>query len=86
MPIAPRRGSIRSAPCAPHSSFPRTARTWAKRSHPEPIENEEHFLFVKEKYIPAHVHEGAAVYSIHIAGKQQTSETPHASTPAKPTH
>ncbi len=41
--------------------------TWGKRSHPVPVENETHFLYLKNTYIPGHIHEGAVVYSIHIA-------------------
>lgn len=41
--------------------------TWGKKSHPVPVESEEHFLYLRDQYIPEHVHEGAAVYSIHIA-------------------
>ena len=48
--------------------------TWGKKSHPVPIEIEEHFLYLRDEYIPEHVNQGAAVYSIHIALTQQ----PHA--------
>jgi hypothetical protein len=41
--------------------------TWAKRSHPEPIESEEHWTYVRDVYIPKHYHEGGAIYTIHIA-------------------
>jgi hypothetical protein len=49
--------------------------TWGKRSHVVPIENERHFLYLKEKYIPDHVHEGAAVYSIHITPPRGSGAT-----------
>lgn len=37
------------------------------RSHPEPIEREEHWAFVKHIYIPRRYHEGGMIYTIHVA-------------------
>jgi hypothetical protein len=48
--------------------------TWGKRSHPVRVECEEHFLYLKNEYIPAHVDEGAAVYSIHVAPQRSDTE------------
>ena len=47
--------------------------TWGKKSHPVPVENEDHFAYLRDVYIPGHVDEGAAVYSIHIAAHQDSS-------------
>jgi hypothetical protein len=41
---------------------------WAAKAHPIPIENEDHFRYVRDQYIPRHASEGAAVYSIHVLG------------------
>jgi hypothetical protein len=42
-------------------------RTWGKSSSIRPVECEEHFEFLRTRYIPDHVHEGAIVYSVHVA-------------------
>lgn len=46
--------------------------TWGKKSHPVPVEDERHFNYLRNVYIPGHVDEGAAVYSIHIAPRQSS--------------
>ncbi|MCI0363387.1 MAG: hypothetical protein L0Y44_08180 [Phycisphaerales bacterium] len=48
--------------------------TWGKRSHPVAVENEQHFLYLKNIYIPKHVEEGAVVYSIDIAPTQTQAD------------
>ncbi len=51
--------------------------TWGRKSHIVPVENEEHFAYLRDQYIPDHVHEGAIVHSIHIAPK--IGDAPHSS-------
>lgn len=61
--------------------------TWGKRSHPVPVENERHLLYLKNEYIPAHANEGAVVYSIHIAQeKDQRSDSQYRAAHPTPTH
>jgi hypothetical protein len=47
--------------------------TWGRKSRPVPVEDEEHFRYLRDEYLPAHAGEGAALYSIHIAHKSSGS-------------
>jgi hypothetical protein len=58
--------------------------TWGKKSHCIPVESEEHFLFLKNRYIPDHINEGAIVHSIHIASHAGGTDATIA--PRTPTH